>query len=117
MMIDVIRATRPTWSEAAAAQISRLVEQVEHLTAMVQEMHARERAKPEIDARARYHLDDAATFLDVSASTLKRRAAMHRLVILYDGKTPYVMGAELLRYAREGAQRRRGKRGRREEQE
>lgn len=86
--------------------IDRLLDRVEKLTALVEDLHAREAAKPEIDPKARYHLGDAAAYLGVSSSTLKRRAKLHKLVIVYDGKTPFVMGAELLRYAREGGKRR-----------
>jgi hypothetical protein len=58
---------------------------------------------------ARYRLSEAASFLRTSERTLKRRhddrtrAAAQRPVILWDGKTPYMTGAEILRYAREAA--------------
>lgn len=62
---------------------------------------------------ARYRLSEAASFLRTSERTLKRRhddralAAVQRPVILWDGKTPFMTGAEVLRYAREAARPRR----------
>ena len=85
--------------------LRRLLDRVESLTALVQDIHAREAAKPEIDPKARYLLDFAAEYLGASTSTLKRRAAIGKLALLYDGKKPFVTGAELLRYAREGSRR------------
>ena len=92
-------------SVVPSPEMMQLLDQVEQLTALVQEIHAREAAKPEIDPKARYHLKEAADYLGISPSTLKRRVARHKFVTLYDGKTPFVMGAEILRYAREGASR------------
>lgn len=83
-----------------------LVERVDTLASLVRDLHGRGEAKPDLDAKARYRLDEAAAYLGTSASTLKRRAHRGKFVILYDGKTPFVTGAEVLRYAREGAKRR-----------
>lgn len=55
---------------------------------------------PAIENTARYSLDFAADYLGLSARTLKRRAQIGRLVIHYDGRKPFVTGAELLRYVR-----------------
>ncbi len=89
----------------SADLLSHLMERIEALTALVRDIHAREAAKPEIDPKARYALDFAAEYIGASTSTLKRRAAVGKLVLLYDGKKPFVTGAELLRYAREGSRR------------
>jgi hypothetical protein len=102
-------AWSPECSEKALVTPEALAElrrDVERLIGMVQEIHARAASKPQIDPKARYSLADAAHYLDTSPSTLKRRAKACKLVILYDGKTPFVSGAEVLRYAREGASRR-----------
>lgn len=85
--------------------LAQLLDRVDRLTQMVEQMYERETSRPEIDPKARYHLSEAADYLGTSPSTLKRRAKLHKFVILYDGKTPFVMGAEVLRYAREGATR------------
>ena len=85
--------------------LTHILERVESLTTLVRDIHAREAAKPEIDPKARYALDFAAEYIGASTSTLKRRAAVGKLALLYDGKKPFVTGAELLRYAREGSRR------------
>ncbi|MCA0269427.1 MAG: helix-turn-helix domain-containing protein [Bacteroidetes bacterium] len=89
-----------------AAFLDALMERVDTLASLVRDLHGRGEAKPDLDAKARYRLDEAAAYLGTSASTLKRRAHRGKFVILYDGKTPFVTGAEVLRYAREGAKRR-----------
>jgi hypothetical protein len=83
------------------------LERLEQVAAMVSDLHARDSAKPEINSKARYTLGEAADFLHTSPSTLRRRAKVGQFSIVYDGKTPFVMGAEVLRYAREGAKKRR----------
>lgn len=75
------------------------------MTSLVEDIHARDAEKPQIDPKARYRLSAAADYLETSTSTLKRRARRKKFVVVYDGKTPFVMGAEILRYAREGASR------------
>ena len=104
-MEAVFTPTNARLLAAPADLLTHILEQVESLTALVRDIHARETAKPEIDPKARYMLDFAAEYLGASTSTLKRRAAVGKLVLLYDGKKPFVTGAELLRYAREGSRR------------
>lgn len=104
-MISTVNQAAPEFVAVPMEVFTNLLERINHLTAIVEEIRDREATKPEIEPKARYHLEEAAAYLDTSPSTLKRRAALNKLVILYDGKTPFVMGAELLRYARVGARR------------
>ena len=104
-MFSFFSPFHPDTATVSPELLYMLLYRLDQLTEVLEAIRTREAAKPEIEPKARYHLADAAAYLDASASTLKRRAAANKLVILYDGKTPFVMGAEILRYAREGAKR------------
>ena len=53
-----------------------------------------------IEKTARYSLVESAAILDLSQSTLRRRANLGRIAIHRDGRRPFIMGAELLSYMR-----------------
>ena len=101
--IDAMLPPRPA---VRVEHIQTLEAKIEELTSLVRALHEREADKPDVDPKARYALDFAAAYLGTSTYTLRRRAAIGKLVVLHDGKKPFVTGAELLRYAREGGQRR-----------
>ena len=88
--------------------LAETLQKVESLTAMVQHLIADQKSRPIIDLKARYTLKEAADYLKVSSSTLSRRSHENRFVIIHDGSRPFVMGAEIMRYAREGGKRRIG---------
>lgn len=81
----------------------RISDQIQTLIEMVETLVHKTTPKVPIQPTARYRLTEAAEYLGVSESTLRRRGKMKRLVIKYDGKTPFVTGSELLRYAKNGA--------------
>jgi len=75
--------------------------QIASLEALLLDL-AGDKARPrEIDPKRPYAIKDAAAFLGVSVRTLQRRRSMGRLRFVGDGKKSFIMGAELLRYARE----------------
>jgi excisionase family DNA binding protein len=77
-----------------------IAEQLGAIRSAAERIEARLEQSEEIDPRRRYSLDEAGKYLGVSKRTLRRRAEERRIAFLRDGKRPYVMGAELLRYAR-----------------
>lgn len=95
-----------------SSQIEAIHDKVDQLTQMVQSISQLSKSSDDIDAKSRYTLDEAASFLKVSPATLTRRAKVGRFIILHDGSRRFVMGAEILRYAREGAKRKIGPRRR-----
>ena len=95
----------PSVDEALIAYTEAVADLLRDLSAAVSELEEKSEGKSEVQPLARYRLAEAADYLGTSPSTLKRRAKLGKFIIIYDGRTPYVMGAEILRYAREGAKR------------
>ena len=58
-----------------------------------------------IERTARYSLEDASAILDLSKSTLRRRANHGRIAMQRDGRRRFIMGAELLRYIRQAGRK------------
>lgn len=104
---------RSTQLQAEIRFNDALVDLLGDLVDAVSQLEDQGESKSEVQPLARYRLSEAAEFLGTSPSTLKRRARVGKFVITYDGRTPFVMGAEILRYARDGAKRRSPARGQR----
>jgi len=75
--------------------------QIAGLEALLLDLAGDKAPTREIDPKRPYPIKDAAEFLGVSARTLQRRRSEGKLRFVGDGKKSFIMGAELLRYARE----------------
>ena len=85
----------------ASFEYESLQAQIAGLEALLLDLVREEAPAAEIDPKRPYPLKDAAHFLGVSVRTLQRRRCEDKLRIVGDGKKCFVMGAELLRYARD----------------
>ena len=83
-----------------------LYDQMSEVSAQLARMNELLERSQEVVSTRRYHLSEAAELLRLSERTLVRRAEIGKLVIIKDGKKPFVTGAEILRYMREGGKRR-----------
>ena len=85
----------------ASFEYQLLQAQIASLEALLLEIAGDKTLTKEIDPKRPYPVKDAAEFLGVSVRTLQRRRSKGELRFVGDGKKSFVMGAELLRYARD----------------